>query len=100
MFRSTSNFSASDSFIPERWLGGGGASLETHNGKALKAFSYGPRSCLGQNLAMLEVRVILSKMIWNFEIVNKGPVYDWKEQETYVVWIKKPLLVGLRAVQR
>ena len=99
MFRSTNNFSASDSFIPERWIGGA-ASLEKHNSKALKAFSYGPRSCLGQNLAMLEVRVILSKIIWNFDIVNKGPLYDWKEQETYVVWIKKPLLVGLVPVKR
>ena len=63
-------------------------------------FSHGPRSCLGKGLAWTEMRIILSKLIWNYDIVWKGNEYDWKEQLTFVMWEKKPLMVGLMPVKR
>ncbi|MCJ1280128.1 hypothetical protein MMC21_007955 [Puttea exsequens] len=109
MFRHPSNFSLPDSFIPERWLPQSTGSTSpssspaeglTHEPKAFQPFSYGPRNCLGKGLAWTELRIILSKLIWHFDVVDEGDTYDWADQRTFVMWEKKPLVVGLRTVQR
>ncbi|KAK6950625.1 hypothetical protein Daesc_007149 [Daldinia eschscholtzii] len=35
--------------------------------EAVQPFSLGPRSCLGQNLAMAELRLIIAKLLWTFD---------------------------------
>jgi hypothetical protein len=35
---------------------------------AFCAFSTGSRGCVGKNMAWLEMRVVMAKMIWKFEI--------------------------------
>ncbi|RYP13440.1 hypothetical protein DL766_009854 [Monosporascus sp. MC13-8B] len=55
-------------FIPERWLrtepeGRQGDKLETS-----LPFSSGPRGCLGKNLAYLEMRIILTRFFWRYDI--------------------------------
>ena len=106
-FRSEQNFGSPDAFIPERWLtedgnvvGAGARTGRVHEPQAFMPFSHGPRNCLGKGLAWTELRIILSKLIWHFDIVKKGPEYDWREQLTFVMWEKKPLIVGLTPVQR
>ncbi|KAF5009700.1 hypothetical protein FDECE_4109 [Fusarium decemcellulare] len=47
------------SFIPERWIGEGFGDVK----EASQPFSLGPRACLGINLAYLEMRIILAKMV-------------------------------------
>lgn len=53
-----------DTFMPERWLGDGFAA---DNKRAFNPFSLGPRGCFGINLAYLEMRVILARMVWELE---------------------------------
>jgi cytochrome P450 len=60
------NFSHPDQFIPERWLKGQGCPV--HNVQASTPFGAGPRYCPGRNLAMLEIRSILSMLYSNFEV--------------------------------
>lgn len=77
-----------DSFKPERWLGEGFGD----NKYATQPFSLGPRACAGINLAYLEMRVILAKMVWqyDFELLNKE--LDWeRESQMYVLW-QKPVM--------
>lgn len=98
MFRSAANFADPDSFNPERWIDS--ANKIKNDTRAFMPFSNGPRNCLGRSLAWAEIRIILAKIIWNFEILNKGLDYKWEEQLTFVMWEKKPLMIGLRPVKR
>jgi len=74
-----------DSFRPERWIGEGYGDV-----KVSHPFLLGPRACIGINLAYLELRIILAKMVWtyNWELVSKD--VDWLRDSTlYILW-KKP----------
>ncbi|PYH85358.1 putative cytochrome P450 oxidoreductase [Aspergillus uvarum CBS 121591] len=60
-----------DMFCPERWLD----SPEKNRGipaSAWRAFERGPRSCIGQELATLEVRVILACTVRRYEVTKVG----------------------------
>jgi cytochrome P450 len=65
------------SFIPERWLVGPDHPLYPIKG-AWRPFEFGPRNCLGQTLAVMELKVVLAMTIRDFNIT---PGYDeWDEQ--------------------
>ena len=61
-------------FIPERWLVEEGDSLYPHKG-AYRPFEFGPRNCIGQELAMLELRLVLAMTAREFEI--KSVYNEW-----------------------
>jgi cytochrome P450 len=74
-----------DSFQPERWLNQGLGD----NRDAFQRFSLGPRACTSINLAYLEIRVILAKMVWqyDFELLSKD--LDWeRDSMMHVLWQK------------
>lgn len=83
-YQSTSNFQSPASFIPERWITGSRESLPSF-GKdrkdAFTPFSLGPHNCPGQNLAYLEMRLILARMLWNFdmEIPRGTELPEWRK---------------------
>ena len=84
-------------FIPERWLEGSGYNDLK---EASKPFELGPRVCLGINLAYLEMRIILAKLVWLFEWELLKDV-DWEaETKMYVLWQKPELKVRYRLVDR
>lgn len=56
-----------DDFIPERWLAAPGDPLYPIKG-AFRPFSQGPRNCIGQELAMLEMKVIMVLAARQFDI--------------------------------
>jgi cytochrome P450 len=100
-FHSTSHFSFPDSFIPERWLKedsqGKSSPYQKDNKSAFLPFSTGPHNCLGQPLAWMEMRLILSRLIWNYQIrVPDGVnLAEWTEHKIYWTWKKRPLEVEL-----
>ncbi|KAL4865143.1 hypothetical protein BDV12DRAFT_188397 [Aspergillus spectabilis] len=61
-----------ESFIPGRWLVGPEDPLYPVKG-AWRAFEFGPRSCIGQALALLELRIALVMTLREFDIV---PAYE------------------------
>jgi len=71
-------FSNPEEFIPERWIDS--SSGETCASKAWIPFAYGQWSCIGKPLALMEIRIALSKLVWNFELEvpsDQGePEYD------------------------
>ena len=75
-----------DTFLPERWIGEGFGDRK----EASNPFSIGPRACLGINLAYLELRIILAKMVWAYEWELVDTDMDWiPDNKFYVMW-KKP----------
>ena len=75
-----------EEFIPERFL-------EDYNKDAFIPFSYGPRSCVGRNVAEMEMALIVSTVFRNFEF----ELY-LQELETREGFLRKPLElnVGVR----
>ncbi|KAL8902849.1 MAG: hypothetical protein Q9207_004338 [Kuettlingeria erythrocarpa] len=56
-----------DDFVPERWLAAPGDPLHPLKG-AYRPFSHGPRNCIGQELAMMEMKVIVALTARRFDV--------------------------------
>ncbi|KAK7699122.1 hypothetical protein SLS64_011899 [Diaporthe eres] len=54
-------------FKPERWLVNDGNEFDAASGPQL-AFSLGTRSCFGKRLAYLQLRMLVTLIVWNFEL--------------------------------
>ncbi|CEM12702.1 unnamed protein product [Vitrella brassicaformis CCMP3155] len=59
-------------FRPERWLEASEEQLKLYN-KAFQPFSMAPRSCIGTNLAMIEVRLTMAVLFtrYEFEVIQE-----------------------------
>lgn len=57
-----------DKFLPDRWMD---AAL---NKEAFMPFGAGPRLCIGEHFAMMEIQLILTEIInrWDFELISKS----------------------------
>ncbi|KAI3319851.1 cytochrome P450 [Xylariaceae sp. AK1471] len=97
MNHSASNWSDPYTYSPERWL-------EKDNSQdrldALQPFHLGPGNCIGRNLAYTEMRFILSRLFFNFDLKladSDDSSNPWIEnQEVYTVREKKPLPVIIK----
>ncbi|KAI0152840.1 cytochrome P450 monooxygenase-like protein [Xylariaceae sp. FL1272] len=79
-----------ESFIPERWIGEG---LNDER-KASQPFSSGPRACLGINLAYMEMRIILAKVVFAYDWELAQPLDTWMEScANRLLWEKPDLMV-------
>jgi cytochrome P450 len=64
-----------------------------------QAFSIGPRKCLGRNLAYMEMRLILARVLFNFDLELVDKDKDWvKGMKIYGFWEKPDLMVKLTPV--
>jgi cytochrome P450 len=94
------NFHDPDAFHPERWLPESttnhSSQFYNDNRAALQPFSIGPRNCIGRNLAYNEMRLILARVLWNFDIELCEESRHWNEQKAYILWEKPALMCLLR----
>jgi hypothetical protein len=44
------------------------------------------------------MRLILAKVLFSFDVEVTADSEGWADQETYILWQKKPLICKLRAV--
>ncbi|KAI9674935.1 MAG: hypothetical protein M1822_008997 [Bathelium mastoideum] len=65
-----------DTFMPERWLVDPSHELYPRKG-AWRPFEWGPRNCIGQSLAMTELRISLAMIVRDFDF---EPGYDEWDQ--------------------
>ena len=72
MHRAQKYWKRPEEFLPERWLVEPGHELYPMKG-AWRAFEYGPRNCIAQNLVMTELCVVLACLIRQIEV---KPAYD------------------------
>lgn len=88
---SEANFHKPYEFIPERWIDPDC----TDKKEASQPFMLGSRVCLGRNLALLEMRTIVAKMLWTYDMDLKNKDLDWeRENECYTLWRKPALNVN------
>lgn len=52
------------------------------------------------SLANAELRTILARLIYNFDLELVDPNKDWLDQKVFFLWRKPPLHVYLTPVQR
>ncbi|KAF2143198.1 uncharacterized protein K452DRAFT_225574 [Aplosporella prunicola CBS 121167] len=62
-----------DAYLPERWLVGPEHPLYPKTKGAWRAFEIGPRNCIGQTLALTELKTVLVMTLREFDI---SPAYD------------------------
>ncbi|KAI5919545.1 averantin oxidoreductase [Camillea tinctor] len=102
------NWAEPERFAPERWLlseekdGGRGSAdprFANDRREASQPFSFGPRNCIGRNLAYVEMKLIIAKLLWHFDLEN-ATEGDWMDQKVYMVWEKTPLWVKLHPLKR
>ncbi|KAH8888100.1 cytochrome P450 [Thozetella sp. PMI_491] len=92
-YRSPSYFEEPLRFAPERWIDQeGGGQYAGDCREVFKPFSYGPRNCIGQNLALVELRLILARLLWQFDVSVLPGQDTWIRQRTFLSW-EKPKLV-------
>ncbi|KAK0445955.1 cytochrome P450, partial [Desarmillaria tabescens] len=58
-----------EEYRPERWFECDSAAVA----KAFTPFSVGPRACIGRNLAMLELQIIIASILKRFHFVLENP---------------------------
>ncbi|KAJ3579139.1 hypothetical protein NPX13_g1417 [Xylaria arbuscula] len=87
-YHSPENFKDPNTFVPERWLGD--PNYKDDNREAHQPFSVGTRNCLGMNLAWHEMRLMLARLVFEFDI-ESDTGSDWLDQNVYVIWDRKPL---------
>ncbi|KAI5781555.1 cytochrome P450 [Geopyxis carbonaria] len=82
-----------NAFRPDRWLDPD----NTDHREASLPFGIGPRNCIGINLAWIEMRLFMTKMIYLFDLEMKDPTIDWvNECQVYMLWQKAPFYVYAR----
>lgn len=95
--RSPLNFRDPESFVPERWLGD--VRYAEDRREASQPFNIGPRGCIGRNLAYAEMRIVLARVLFEFDLELMASSKSWLEGlKNFTLWQKDPLMVRLTPV--
>ncbi|KAF4618517.1 hypothetical protein D9613_010014 [Agrocybe pediades] len=80
-----------EEYRPERWFERDQADIQ----KTFNPFSFGPRACVGRNLAFLELQIIIASILRRFEFVLQDPDQKLETREGF---LRKPLgcMVGIK----
>lgn len=100
-FQHPNNFHRPEEFLPERWLPGtrNAVPFASDNKDCMQPFSFGPRNCLGKNIARAEIRLLLAKLLWRFDWELQPGQDQWMRQKVQGFWQKKPLYCVLTPVE-
>lgn len=79
-------------FRPERWIDPSTGKLRVVSSFKFAAFNAGPRVCLGMNLALMELKIVVAGLLTHFDInVMTG------QNPTYGIAVTLPIKDGLMA---
>lgn len=73
-----------DAFRPERWFEQDNDAIQ----KTFNPFSFGPRACVGRNLASMELLIIISSILRHYSFVLEEPEKPFATSEGF---LRKPL---------
>jgi cytochrome P450 len=93
-YLSPTNFAEPLSFVPERFVAKGRpAKFENDRRNVLQPFSAGPRNCLGKNLAYAEMKLTITRLMYNFDFEVVDTKTNWYEQKVWGLYDKAPLML-------
>jgi len=94
--RSPDNFKNPEEFRPERWLTVNGVP-SGDNLEASQPFSLGSRVCIGKQLAWTEMRLMLAKIHFKFDLTPVDRDLDWISATQFkLLWDKPALMVRFK----
>ncbi|MCB1748574.1 MAG: cytochrome P450 [Gammaproteobacteria bacterium] len=91
------NFGHAATFDPERWMHHDDARTEPHDTTTFLPFGTGPRFCPGRNLALLQIRTVLSMLLRNFDVEFASPRQAVEEQLAFAM---RPVNLNVRLHRR
>ncbi|KAI0177373.1 cytochrome P450 [Pestalotiopsis sp. NC0098] len=98
-YTSEHNFHRAREYLPERWLprdeNDTTSPFLNDRRDAFKPFSFGPRDCIGRQLARHEMRIIMAKLLFHFDLRLDESCKDWYNQPIFSLWEKPTLKVYL-----
>ena len=94
-----SNFINANQFEPERWLNADTQRYRPHERQAFIPFGSGPRLCPGRNLALFEIRMVLSMLCRNFDLDTIHGTGEVNERLAFTM-MPENLTVNLRKRRR
>ncbi|TGZ76676.1 cytochrome P450 [Ascodesmis nigricans] len=96
--RDEGNFRRAEEFWPERWGNlkeGDGAHGGEDRKRACQPFGMGQRMCIGKALAMMEMRLVIARTLFEFDIELARKVDLVRESRVLMVWNKAPVYLKL-----
>lgn len=96
MNRNSSYYFKATEFLPERWLREAQSDPKSDffndQRQSFQPFSVGPRSCMGQFLAWAEMRLVLCKLLWAFDVsASAEDKVAWEDLRTFLLVEKRPI---------
>ena len=83
-------------FRPERWLSPEGDKFDpTKDGYKFVAFNAGPRTCLGKDLAYLQMKSVASAVLLRYQL-SLVPGHRVEQKMSLTLFMKKGLRVYLQ----
>lgn len=84
-------------YRPQRWLPSDHPLYDTafanDNLKAFHPFSLGPRSCIGREMAWMQGKLLIAKVLWTFDVVQvPGQDFDLERTLLHYGFLAKPEL--------
>jgi cytochrome P450 len=93
-YHNENNFVEPLVFNPERFLGD--PKFANDDMSVLQPFGVGPRNCIGKTLAYAEMRVVLARLLYKFDMELAPGNDDWLlNQRVFTFWHKGPLPIYL-----
>ncbi|PVH86455.1 putative benzoate 4-monooxygenase cytochrome P450 [Cadophora sp. DSE1049] len=113
---SAENFVAPKEFVPERWLSDSELralsmsrsineitapkDFSNDHKKVVQPFSFGPRNCIGQRLAVAEMRLVVARLVWEFDFKIEEECKNWVEgMKVYTLYERPPLMCRVKPVE-
>ncbi|KAF7920591.1 uncharacterized protein EAE97_011484 [Botrytis byssoidea] len=98
MSRSEKYFSCPNEFHPERWLPTGIRPYEFENDhlSVSQPFSIGHSNCICKSLAWAEIRLVIARLLWAFDVAETGKRLDWTKLKTLMIIQKEPIMLSIK----
>lgn len=90
------NFAHPERFTPERWLPNPPPEYSNDRKDAFQPFSIGPRNRVGKNLAMAEMKLILARLVWQFEWQLADDKFELDKQKVFIMREKPDLNLWMK----
>ncbi|KAH6639122.1 cytochrome P450 [Boeremia exigua] len=90
------NFAHPERFAPERWLDLAPSEYSNDKREVFQPFSTGPRNCVGKNLAMAEMKLILARLVWQFDWQLADDKFALEKQRIFIMREKPDLNLRMK----